>query len=84
MHAAVQLEHVFAARLLVQAVDVLRDHGTELALFLHLGQLKVRLVGFGVQGQHLVAVKAIELLGVQFKERAGEDGLGRVGVGLVV
>jgi hypothetical protein len=31
VHAAMQFQHVFAARALVQAVDVLRDNGGQLS-----------------------------------------------------
>ena len=81
---AVQLIDVFAARLLVQAVDVLRDDGAQLARAFQLCQLLVRGVGLGLERQHLFAIKAVEILGVLIEKRMAEDRLGRVVKFLVV
>ena len=45
---AVELVDAFASRLLVQAVDVLRDDGLELSFLLELCQSQMRGVGFGL------------------------------------
>ena len=42
VHAAVQLQHIFAARRLVQAVNVLRDDGFQLTGLLQPRKGKVR------------------------------------------
>ena len=75
---AVQLIDVFAARLLVQAVDVLRDDGAQLTRAFQLRQLLVRGVGPGLERQHLFAVEAVEIIGVPVEKRMAEDRLGRV------
>ena len=51
---AVQLEHALAAGLLVQAVDVLGDHGLQIPLALQRGQPAVRWIrrGLGQDRQH--------------------------------
>ena len=78
VHRAVQLVDALGARRLVQAVDVLRDHGGELALALQLGQLVVRLVGLCPQGDHPRAVEVEELLGVGEVELVAQHLLRRV------
>ncbi len=82
--AAVQLEHMLAARGLVQAVDVLGDDGGELARGLEPGQPQVGRVGLCIFDDEFLAVKAVELLRLLLEKGVGEDGLGRVGVVLVV
>ena len=78
VHRAVQLVDALGARRLVQAVDVLRDHGGKLALALELGELVVRLVGLGSQGNHPRAVEIEELLGVREIELVAQHLLGRI------
>ena len=48
-HAAVQFEHVLAARFLMEAVDVLRHHGGQRARLLEFGQLAMRAVRLRVE-----------------------------------
>ena len=62
VHAAVQLQHVFAARRLVQAVDVLRHHGAQLARLLPPRKGQVRGARLCVRIEHFIAVKAEEFL----------------------
>ena len=59
-----QLYHMLGARRLVQAIDVLRDDGTQLAPSLELRKLPVCLVGAGLGRAHHLAVEVEELLGV--------------------
>ena len=68
----------------MQAVDVLRHHGRDLALALELGELDVGLVGLGAQRDHLLAVEVEELLGVALVEAVGEHLLRRIAEVLVV
>ena len=80
----VKLIHDLAPRLLVEAVDVLGDHRLQLAPGFQLGQGQMRGVGFGVQGEHLVLIEAVKLGGVLHKEGMGQNGLGGIGILLVV
>ena len=73
-----------AAGGLVEAVDVLGDHGGELAGLLQLRQLQVGGVGLGPPDEHFLPVEPVELLRVLGKEGVAEDGLRGIGVGLVV
>ena len=73
-----ELQHLPAAGLLVQAIDVLGDDGLELALPLPLGQLFVGGVGLGVQGQHLGPVEVVKFLHVALVKAVTEHGLRRV------
>ena len=84
MNAAVQFQDVLAARFLVQAVDVLGDDGFQFARFFQFGQFDVGHVRLSVEGQHLVAVEAVEFFRVIHKERMAEDRFGRVFIVLVV
>ena len=61
---AVKLINGAAARLLVEAVDVLGDDGAELSLVLPLGQLQMGGVGLRVGAEHLGVVEAEKLLRV--------------------
>ena len=70
VHRAVQFEHVFAARRLMKPVDILRDDRLQLARTLERGEIEVRGVGLGVEGEHSVAVKFVEL-----RRAAGEEGV---------
>ena len=79
-----QLQHLPAARLLVQAVDVLGDDRLQPPLLLPLGQLPVGRVGLGIQRQHLGPVEVEKFLGVLFKKRMAQHGLRRIPELLVV
>lgn len=61
--AAVELQDVFAAGRLVEAVDVLGDDGFQLSFLFPLGQLFVGLVGLDAGHQELVPVVFEELFG---------------------
>ena len=82
--AAVQLVHRFAARRLMQTVNVLGDHSPQLTLLLQLCQPQMGSVGFCVLYDQLIAVKTVKLLRVFLPEGMAEDGFGRVIVFLVV
>ena len=56
-----QFQDFSAARLLMQAVDVLRDHSTDLSRFLQLRQFQVRRVRLRVKRQHLILIELIEI-----------------------
>ena len=75
--AAVQLVHRFAARRLMQAVNVLGDHGPQLALLLQLGQPQMGGVGLCPLYDQLIAVKTVKFLRVFLPEGMAEDGFGR-------
>ena len=77
------VDHLAAGRL-VQPVDVLGDHGLELACPLQLSQFQVGRVGLGPLNEHFLPVEAVKLLRVLGKEGRAEDGLRGIGVGLVV
>ena len=81
---AVELQHGFAAGLLMQPVDVLGDDGGEFTGFFKLGEEEMCRVGLCLQGEHLVAVEAVKLLRVLAEEGGGQDGLRGIGVTLVV
>ena len=73
-----QLEDIFAACLLVQAVDVLRDDGAELARLFERGKLFVRLVRLVAEREHFFAVKAEEILRILIEKRVAQNRLRRV------
>ena len=79
-----QLKHVFAARRLMQPVDVLGDYGLQLALGLQPGQAQMGRVGPGVFHNELIPIELVKLLGVLFKKRMRENGFGRVVVFLMI
>ena len=79
-----QLVHGLAARGLMQPVNVLGDHGLQLALLFQLCQTQVCGVGLGSLYNELIAVKPVELFRVPFPEGVAENGLRRVLVLLVV
>ena len=68
MNGAVELQHIFAARHLVQAVDVLGNDGGEDMNLFQLRQLFMGGVWLCGQAEHLFPVKAEELLRVPFKK----------------
>ena len=68
----------------MQAVDVLRHHGVELAGALQLGQLGVAAVGLSVKRDHLGAVEVEELGRMRLVKAMRQHGLGRIGKPLVI
>ena len=76
--------HALAARRLMEPVDILGHHREQFALALPFGELQMRLVGLCGKAEHLVAVKAVELLGVSHEEGVAEYLLGRIIVLLVI
>ena len=81
---AVELQHGFAARSLMKAVDVLGDDGGEFTGFFKLGEEEMCRVGLCLQGEHLVAVEAIEFLRVLAEKGGGQDGFRGIVVLLIV
>lgn len=79
-----QLEHALRAGHLMQAVDILRHHGIQLAGALQLGQPGVAAVGLGAKRDHLGAVEVEELGRMRLVKAMREHGLGRVGKLLVI
>ena len=79
-----QLVHRFAARRLMQPVNVLGDHRPQPALLLQLCQPQMGSVGLCVLYDQLIAVKTVKFLRVFLPEGMTEDGFGRVVVFLVV
>ena len=79
-----QFKDGFAARFLVQAVDVLRDNSAELACLFERSKLFVRLVRLVVEREHFFAIKAEEILRVLIEKRVAQDRLRRVVEFLVV
>ena len=70
--AAVKLQHVPAARHLVEAVNVLGDDGPQLALPLQLGQGVVGAVGLGVGVEHHAPEEVVKLRCVADEIPVGE------------
>ena len=56
-----QLIYLLRTGLLVQTIDILREHRQQLALPFPLGQFFVRSIGAGAGDEHLFAVKAVKL-----------------------
>ena len=81
MDAPVELQHVPAARGLVEAVDVLGDDGGELAVLLQLRQGLVGLVGFRVRVQEELLIIIVEDLRVPPEEVVAQQHLRGVAVG---
>ena len=73
-----------AARSLMETVDVLGNDGAQDAVALPPGELEVRLIGFCGQADHLVAVEAVEFLGLLHEKGMAEDLFGRIIVLLMV
>lgn len=84
VYAAVQFEDVFAAGLLMEAVDVLRDDGFQLACFFQFGQFYMGGVGLGVQAKHLVAVKPVKFFGLADVKGMAQDRFRRILIFLVI
>ena len=76
--ASVKLQHLFAARGLMQTVNILSDDGSELSRLFKLRKLQVRRVGLNSVDNELFPMKAVVLLWVFNKESMAEDGLGRI------
>ena len=83
-YAPVELEDVFAARGLVEAVYVLRDDRAELPLALELGEAQVRPVRLRAVHYELRVMEAVVFLGIALEEGGGEYRLGRIVPLLVV
>ena len=81
---AVELQHLPAACLLMQAVDILGDDSLQFSLGLQLCQLVVGRVGLGIGTQELAAVKTEEFLRVLLVKGVAEDGLRWVVVLLMI
>ena len=82
--AAVQFQHRFAACLLVQAVDILRDDRRQTSAGFQLRQKAVRVVRLRVQGEHFRAVEAIKFLRMARKKGVGQNFLWRIGELLMI
>lgn len=78
MDGTMQFEHVFAARFLMETVDILGDNGAEFPLLLQLGQSAMSAVGLGIEGDHLPAVEVEKVLGMGDEKAMAEHGFGRV------
>ena len=81
-HAAVQLVHPLAARLLVQSVDILGNDRRQLTLCFQLCQRIVRSIRLCLRIHHPVKIILKKLLGVPLKKAVAEHRFGRIGVGL--
>ena len=73
-----QLHHLTASRLLMQAVDILRDHRLQLSGLLQLCELPMRRVRLRVQRQHLILIEAVKLLRLPHKEGVTDNRLRRI------
>ena len=82
--AAVQFQHRFAACLLVQAVDILRDDRRQTSAGFQLRQKAMRVVRLRVQGEHFRAVEAVKLLRMARKKGVGQNFLWRIGKLLMI
>lgn len=65
-----QLKHVFAARVLMQAVNILRDYGLEFSLSLELSQAQMGPVGLCSVHYELGVVESVILSGLRSKNVA--------------
>ena len=74
-NGAVEFVHFFTASELVQAVDVLRDDGTELAFALQLSEFEMHSAWAVVWCDHFCAIEVEEFFGVGIKKAAAEHGL---------
>lgn len=84
VHAAVQFEDVFAAGLLMEAVDILRDDSFQLAGLFQFGQFPMGGVGLRIQAEHLVAVKPVKLFRLADVKRMAQDRFRRVLIFLII
>lgn len=79
-----QFQHRFAACLLVQAVDILRDDRRQTTAGFQLRQKAMRVVRLRVQGEHFRAVEAVKLLRMARKKGVGQNFLWRIGELLMI
>lgn len=68
----------------MQAIDVLRHHGVELAGAFQLRQLSVAVVGLGAKRDHLGPVEVEKLRRMRLVKAVREHSLGRIGKPLVI
>ena len=61
VNAAVQFKNIFAARFLVQPVDVLRYDRGDVPFALPFGKFIMRRIGGNVGNEHLFAIKIVKL-----------------------
>ena len=73
-----QLEHYAAAGCLVEPVDILRDDGSELSRFFHLGKLQMSLVWLCIGVYHPLEIEFPEYLRPFGEESVGEHCFGRI------
>ena len=73
-----QLKNIPAARLLVQAVDVLRHDRAQLSLALPAGERLVRGVRLHIRRKQFFPVKAVEIVGMRIEKVVAEDGFRRI------
>ena len=79
-----QLVHRFAARCLVQAIDVLGNYRPQPALLFQLCQPQMGVVGLCPFYDQLIPVKTVKLLRFFLPEGMAEDGFRRVVIFLVI
>ena len=75
---AVQLKNIPAARLLVQAVDVLRHDRAQLALALPAGERLVRGVRLHIRRKQLFPVEPVKIVGMRIEKVVAQDGFRRI------
>ena len=78
VHASVQFEHGFAARFLMQSVDILGDDARKFPLAFERRNLVVRRVGPRVQKQHLFPIKIEKFFCMPQKKGMRQDRFGRI------
>ena len=83
-NGAVELIDLFAARLLVESVDILGHHRGKPPLFLPSCQHLVGNVGHKAQGQHLLPVEPEEILRSLLIKAVGDNGFRRIFKFLIV
>lgn len=74
---AVQFEHIFASRHLMQAVDVLRDDGFQFSCRLKLGEFQMRGVWLRVFYDKFFAIESVKFRGIRVEKRAAYYDFGR-------
>ena len=74
---AVKLYHLFVARRLMQTVDILGDHSTQLSLLFPFSQFQVSGIGLNVKAQYPLALEFKKRVGVVFQQSGTEIGSGR-------
>ena len=78
MDAAVQLQHIFTARHLVQPINILCNNSGQLARSLQFSQLVVSSIGLCRNAYHFLTIKIIKLCGMTDKKAVTENGFRRV------